>query len=70
MMHHFVSPKTLYHQPIHMASNANLCDWAGIGQGKLCFVHDHFQHYLNSQIHELLLLSYTDWCMNFCYCHI
>jgi hypothetical protein len=29
-----------------MVDNAALCDWAGIGQDKLCIVHDHFLHYL------------------------
>jgi hypothetical protein len=48
MMHQFISLKGLYHQPGHVASNSNLCDWAGTGQAKLCIVHDHFQHYLKS----------------------
>jgi hypothetical protein len=66
-MHHFILPKGLYHQPGHMADNADLCDWAGTGQEKLCIVHDHFQYYLNSSMYEFLLSSYIDWCMNFCY---
>jgi hypothetical protein len=53
-----------------MADKADLCDSVGIGQDKLRIVHDHFQHYLNSYMYELLLLSYIDWCMKLCYCHI
>jgi hypothetical protein len=48
MMHQFISPKGLYHQPGHMANNAALYDWVGIGQNKLHIVHNHFLHYLNS----------------------
>jgi hypothetical protein len=70
MMHHFISPKGVYHQSGHTADSADLCDWAGIGQDKLCIVRDQFQDYLNSLMYELLLLPYTDWCMNFYYCHI
>jgi hypothetical protein len=29
-----------------MADNAALCDWAGVGQDKLCIVHEYFLHYL------------------------
>jgi hypothetical protein len=46
MMHEFISPKVLYQQPSHMGDNTALCDWTGIGQDKLCIVHDHFLHYL------------------------
>jgi hypothetical protein len=48
MMHEFISPKGRYHPHHgHMSDNAALCDWASDGQGMLCIVHDHFEHYLD-----------------------
>jgi flavorubredoxin len=72
MMHVFILPKGRYRpQHGHVANNDALCDWDGIGQQQLHFVHDHFLHYLDQcWIYELLLLSYIDWCMNFYYCHV
>jgi hypothetical protein len=47
MMHYFISPKGLYRQkPGHMADNAALCVWAGVGQDKQHIVHEYFLHYL------------------------
>jgi hypothetical protein len=52
MMSHFISPEGLYHQHAHMAENVDLCDWARTRQEKMCIVHDHFEHYLNSLMYE------------------
>jgi hypothetical protein len=48
MMHVFILPKGRYRpQHGHVANNDALCDWDGIGQQQLRFVHDHFLHYLD-----------------------